>query len=481
MSGPGRLAEIEGALGDSEVVSVARAALRDVGDRVWIVGGAVRDAALGVPVTDLDLAFDGDVRAAANHLAEDAGGHPFELSEEFETWRVVDRDGGWKVDIAALRADSIEADLRLRDFTINSMAVPLVSGTLLDPAGGLEDLGSRVLRVSSRASFEDDPLRILRAARFAAVGDFGLDAASAEAARASASRIAETAGERQFAELTQMIAGPDPLRAVEALAELGALAVVFPELEALRGVGQSANHHLDAYGHTIEVLRRMLEIESDLPAYCGSAAAEVERLLAQSLGEGLTRRDGLRFAALLHDVGKPATRQERDGWVSFIGHDRVGAEMIRELCRRLRASRKFSGYLEAITRDHLVLGFMVSERPIGSRRVWEYLDRTGSQAVDTTLFTVADRLAAAGGAVGEEAIAGHLELAAELLGAAVAWEREGPPEPLMRGDELAGELGIEPGPALGEAMRELQAAQYAGEVTGREAAVAHLRRWLAER
>lgn len=475
------LSEIEGALGEAEVVSTARAALRDVGDRAWIVGGAVRDAARGAPVTDLDLAFDGDVEAAARHLAQEADGHPFELSDEFSTWRVVDRSGLWKVDIAALRADTIEGDLRLRDFTINSMAVPLTSGTVLDPTGGLSDLERGVLRVSSPDAFADDPLRVMRAARLGAAGGLDPDPETIRAARQTASRLDQTAGERQFAELVLMVSGSDPLRAVELMSELGVLPAVLPEIEALRGVGQSANHHLDAYEHTIEVLRQMLAIEQDLDHHCGPVSDRVATLLAQPLGEGLTRRDGLRFAALLHDVGKPSTRKERDGWVSFIGHDQVGAEMIRELCGRLRASRKFSGYLEAITRDHLVLGFMVSERPIGPRRVWEYLDRTGAQAVDTTLFTVADRLAATGGAVPEEAITGHLELAQELLTAAVAWEDEGPPEPLMRGDELAAELSIEPSPVLGEATRELQAAQYAGEVEDRAAAVEHLRRWLAGR
>ena len=132
-------------------------------------------------------------------------------------------------------------------------------------------------------------------------------------------------------------------------------------------------------------------------------------------------------------------------------------------------------------RDHLVLGFMVRERPLPPRRVWEYLSRTTPQSVDTTLLTVADRLSAQGGGVPEEAIRGHLELAEDMLAAGVAWEREGPPAPLLRGNEIAAAAGIEPGPALGEAVRELEAAQYAGEVTDRDGAVAHLRAWAEAR
>ena len=478
---PTYLTRIEEVFGEAPAVDVARSGLREVSDRAWVVGGAVRDAALGNDVTDVDLAFDGDVAAAARRIAEESDGHPFELSDEFETWRVVARDGSWKLDVAALRGDSIDLDLRLRDFTVNSIAVPLDGGTPLDPTGGLGDLESAALRASSSRSFTDDPIRVLRAARIACKLGLEPDAGTVELARAAASGIAATAGERQFAELAGLLSGPDPLRGLTLLDDLGATAVVLPELQALRGVGQSANHHLDAHGHTLEVLRRCLEVERSLPEFCGDAAAEIAVLLAQPLADELTRGDALRFAALLHDIGKPATRTEREGWVSFIGHDAVGAEMITELCRRLKTSRRFATHLAAMTRDHLILGFMVRERPLPRRRVWEYLSRTGPQAVDTTLLTVADRLSAQGGGVPEEAIAGHLDLAREMLAAAVEWELEGPPEPLLRGDEIAAEAGIGQGPGLGAAVTELEGAQYAGEVGTREEAVAHLRAWASER
>ena len=318
---------------------------------------------------------------------------------------------------------------------------------------------------------------MLRAARIAAALSLEVEAGTLELARAVADRAAEPAGERQFAELALLLGGPEPLRGVELLDELGATPAVLPEVEALRGVGQSANHHLDAHGHTLEVLRRSLEVEGDLERYAGAVAGEVAELLEAPLADGLTRLEGLRFAALLHDIGKPATRQEREEWVSFIGHDAVGAEMIRDLCRRLRTSSRFASYLSALTRDHLVLGFMVRDRPLSPRQVLGYLRRTSPWSVDTTLLTVADRLSAKGGGVRDAAIEGHLELAREMLEAAVAWDRDGPPEPLLRGDEIAAEAGIEPGPRLGEAVAELEAAQYAGEVADREAAAAHLRAW----
>jgi poly(A) polymerase len=481
MPGATHLTRLEERFGEAPAIEVARSGLRDVADRAWLVGGAVRDAILGGDVVDVDIAFDGDVEAAARQIAADGGGHPFELSDEFATWRVVAREGGWKVDVAALRAGSIELDLRLRDFTVNAVAVPLAGGSPIDPTGGLSDLEAGVLRVCSDRSFADDPLRVLRAARFAARAGLEPEPETVALARREARRAADPAGERQFTELAALLSGPEPLAGLGLLDRFEATAAVLPEIAALRGVGQSANHHLDVHDHTLEVLRRMLEVERDLPRYCGEAADAVAGLLAEPLADDLTRKDGLRWAALLHDIGKPATRTEREGWVSFLGHDSLGAEMVTALCRRLRTSRRFAGHVAAITRDHLVLGFMVRERPLPPRRVWEYLSRTAPQSLDTTLLTVADRLSAQGGGVPEEAITGHLDLAREMLAAAVAWEREGAPEPLLRGDEIAAETGIAPGPALGEAVTELAAAQYAGEVADREGAIAHLRAWAEER
>ncbi|GIK77507.1 MAG: HD domain-containing protein [Thermoleophilia bacterium] len=474
------LARLEERLGEAPAIEVARSGLRDVADRAWLVGGAVRDAALGADVVDVDIAFDGDPSEAARRIAADGEGHPFELSGEFATWRVVARDGGWKVDVAALRGPSIEVDLRLRDFTVNAVAVPLAGGEPLDPAGGLGDLERGTLRACADRAFADDPLRVLRAARFLARAGFAPEPHTAGLARAEASRAGEPAGERQYAELRLLLAGADPLAGIGFLDEVGALAAVVPEVAALHGVSQSANHHLDAYEHTLEVLRRMQEVERDLPRYCGEGAAAIAERLAAPLADELDRGDALRWAALLHDIGKPATRRESGGRVSFIGHDATGAQLVAGLCRRLRTSRRFATHLGAMTRDHLVLGFMVRERPLPRRRVWDYLSRTAPQTVDTTLLTIADRLSAQGGDVPGEAIAGHLELAREMLAAAIAWEDEDP-DPLLRGDEIAAEVGIEPGPRLGAAVAELAAARFAGEVGDRAAALAHLRAWADRR
>jgi putative nucleotidyltransferase with HDIG domain len=461
------------------LAAMARRALGD-GEGVWIAGGAVRDAALGLDIDDLDLAVAAVPATVAKAIAREGGGHAFELSAEYATWRAVAADGSWQVDATALRGPTIEADLAERDFTVGAVAVPLGGGEPIDPFGGLADLDRRLLRVVGERGFAADPLRLLRAARLAAGFDMEVDPGTAALARAEARRAAEPAGERQLAELRQLLGGPDPLRGVALLDELGLTPVVLPELEALKGVEQGPNHHLDVHGHTLAVLERTLEVEADLERFGGERAEEVEDLLAEPLADEMSRGTALRFGALLHDIGKPATRSEQQGFVTFVGHDRDGVGIVGGICRRLRASRALTRHLQDLTLHHLRLGFMVHEAPLPSRRVHEYLRATDPVAVDVTLLTIADRLSARGtGALAtEEAIEAHLALAREMLAAALDWRRDGPPPPLLRGDELAAELGIPEGPEMGELLEELEAAQYAGEVADRAEAIEYLRRRL---
>jgi poly(A) polymerase len=468
-------------LRDSAAVTAAQAALDA---KAWVVGGAVRDAALGRPVIDADLAMEaGDEEGAARAIARAAAGAAFQLSEAFGTWRVTSGDGTWHVDVTRLRGDDIGADLAGRDFTVNAIAVTLddLDGEPLDPTGGLRDLERRVLRAVSERSFAEDPLRLLRAARIAAALDLEIEPGTLELARAEASRAGEPAGERRLAELRLLVSTEDPIRAFELLHELGAVGGVLPELEALRGVEQNPNHHLDVHGHTIEVLRQLLVIEADLDTYAGESADGVRALLAEPLGDGFTRRDGLRLGALMHDIGKPATKGEHSGYVTFIGHDSVGAELVGESLARPKASRALVRYVEGLTRNHLHLGFMVHERPLARRRVYDYVSRCGDVAPDVTLLTAADRMSArgTGPVAAPEMIAAHLELVREVLPAALDWRLSGPPAVPIPGDELARELDIEEGPRLGELIAELRAAVYTGEVTDREGAIEHARRTLA--
>ena len=432
--------------------------------RSWIVGGALRDELLGREVTDIDIAVEGNPEDAARELAAQLRGPVFQLSEAFGAWRVVDRRGGRVYDFARLQGDAIEEDLAKRDFTVNAMARPRDGGELIDPLGGRADLEARTLRVLGPRAYEDDPLRPLRLVRFAAELGFAPDSETERLTAEAAPRVSEASGERVFAELRRLLVAPAALGGLALADRLGLVRAVLPELADLHDVDQSHYHHLDVYGHTVEVLERLIELESE-------ASGELREVLDEPLADELTRGEALRLGALLHDIGKPATHHVReDGRVTFMGHDRLGQEMVRAICRRLRTSERLCRFLEAITRHHLVLGFLVHERPLDRRAVYRYLERTSPVEVEVTLLSVADRLATRGKNA-ERAIDAHLELAEDLMPAALEWRRRGPPPVPVRGDELAEELGIEPGPELGRLLAQLSEAAYAGEATDRQQAI----------
>jgi len=210
----------------------------------------------------------------------------------------------------------------------------------------------------------------------------------------------------------------------------------------------------------------------------GDLAGPVAALLAEPLANELTRGTAMRFAALLHDAAKPQTRGELPGGrVTFVGHDSEGAQLAHDVLRRLRASERLAGYVAALTRHHLDLGFLVHERPLSRRTIWRYLAATAPYSADVTLLTVADRLATRGRNA-EPAIAAHLALAREVLEHAFAVRAAGAPAPLVPGDELAAELGMRPGPQLGELLRALEEDRYAGEISTREEALARARERL---
>jgi poly(A) polymerase len=493
--------------GSGDPLELARATL--AGQRAWLVGGAVRDRVRGGSAADFDVVLDGDPAVAARALARAASApraSAFALSEEYGGWRVVAHGGAWQIDLERLRGDSLEADLALRDFTVNAIAEPLgrsshIPGELIDPLGGLEDLEHRRLRAAGPRAFVEDPLRVLRLVRMAVELDLEPTRETLHEAAAHVAGLRGVSPERIFMELRRILASARAVSGLELMEAVGATAVVLPELHALRGVEQSRHHHRDVYGHTLEVLEQTIALTapagggasvtfSDTAiapvALLGEHGTALAELLAEPLADELTRSEALRWGALLHDIAKPATREivadrgaHVDRHVTFIGHDRLGAQLAQEILGRLRASGRLRAHVAALVRHHLRLGFLVHEpQPLPRRTVFAYLRTCEPVEVDVTLLSVADRLATRG-ARSQEAIDAHLRLARAILGDALRWHVDGPPAALWRGDELARELDIPFGPRLGELLEELARASYAGEIATRAQGLEHVRRVLA--
>jgi putative nucleotidyltransferase with HDIG domain len=458
--------------------SPAIPALRDLADRAWLVGGAIRDELLGRDTSDFDVVVDGNVRSLARAVARATDAHWFALSEAFGAWRVIARDRSWQADLTALLGSSLEEDLAQRDLTVNAIARSVHDGELIDPHGGRADLQARRLRMVSSLAFREDPLRVMRLARLSAELGFAIDEATQAEALAAAPGLAGVAPERIFGELKLIVGGEYPERGLRLMEASGATAVVLPGLPALHGVQQSDYHHLDVFDHTLDVLEHTVQVYRDPGRWFPEQAAAVAQVLAEPLADELTRGQALRFGALFHDLAKSNTRGvTQEGRVTFLGHDVAGADLAVQTLSRLRASDRLAVHVAALTRHHLRLGFLVHDMPLSRSAVYHYLRECQPVEVDVTLLSVADRLATRGRNA-EAAIEKHLELAAQILPEALSW-RSRPPRPPVRGDRLARSLGITPGPQLGRLLEELTEAAFTGQVASEEDALVWARRQIA--
>jgi poly(A) polymerase len=330
------------------VVDELGARFTAAGEQIALVGGPVRDAMLGRLHNDLDLTTSARPETTEKLISGWADA-VWDMGRDFGT--IGCRKGEWQVEITTYRSeaydagsrkpavaygDSLEGDLVRRDFTINAMAVTLPRHELVDPYGGRTDLERRLLRTPARPedSFSDDPLRMLRAARFSAQLDFDVDPAVVAAMTDMAERIDIVSAERVRDELVKLIMSPHPRRGLALLVQTGLAQRVLPELPALALERDEHHRHKDVYEHTLTVLEQSIDLEDRLP---GGGPDFVSR-----------------FAALMHDVGKPRTRRfQDDGSVTFHHHDVVGAKITRKRMRALRFSNDVTDEVAKLVELHL--------------------------------------------------------------------------------------------------------------------------------
>jgi len=439
------------------------------GHRLYLVGGTVRDALLGRPETDLDFTTDARPDAVLA-LVDGWASAVWDTGIAFGT--VGLRRHGVTMEITTFRSDAydrvsrnpvvaygdtIEEDLERRDFSVNAMAVELTGGrrAFVDPFGGLAALASGLLDTPAtpEESFADDPLRMLRAARFVAQLGFTPAPRVVAAMTAMAAELGRITAERVQAELSKLIMGAHPRRGLELLVDTGLAEVVLPEVPAMRLAIDEHMQHKDVYTHSLVVLEQAIARETDGPDLV------------------------LRLAALLHDIGKPDTRRrEPDGRVSFHHHEAVGAKLVRKRLRALRYPKvivdevsqlvflhlRFHGYGGGEWTDSAVRRYVTDAGPL--------LDRL-HKLVRSDCTTRNKRRAAA-----LQRTYDDLESRITTLR---AQEELDAIRPDLDGNAIMELLGIGPGPLVGRAYKHLLALRMERGPLSREDAEAELRRWAA--
>jgi putative nucleotidyltransferase with HDIG domain len=467
---------------------------------VWATGGFLRDAILGTDPHDIDLAVAGDPLTLGPELAAALAGHFFPLREERAQARILLPERHVHVDLMPLRAPDIEGDLRMRDFTIDAMAVPLSelsreSPNVIDPTGGLADLDRRLVRMTGERAFADDPLRLLRGPRIATQLAFEIEPATREAIQRLVPTITEAAQERQRDEIARICASERAGAGFRLLDDLGLFMRVLPEMEPTRGVDQPTNYHYyDVLGHSfaaVEALDWLLsetrpesspqdEMWDELwrqLEWCGG----LREYFRDEVVPGTSRRTLLKLCALLHDIAKPQTKTfEESGRMRFFGHSEKGAEMATRLMQRLRFSSREIRLVAAMINAHLRPVQLGEQRAPSRKAVYRFFRDTKDAGVETLLLSLGDHLGSVGPRVNRDGFRAHVTLISYILHLRFGEEQVVSPPRLVDGDVLMASLGLEPGPTVGALLEAIREAQAAGEVTTADGAIALARARLAE-
>jgi poly(A) polymerase len=456
-------------------IAILRAvgAVAPVGD-VVLVGGAVRDALLGRPEADVDLAVPRGARRLADGIAARLGATVVLLDAERGAIRVA--GPGLRLDLNDFRAPTLEADLAERDFTVNALAVSLERllatgrAPIVDPTGGVADLRARRLRPAGARVLTDDPLRTLRAVRLEATHGLRLTSAAAAAVRAAAPELARVAAERVRDEVVVLLGLPATGRALRRADALGLLAVVLPEIVPMRATTQPAPHRFDVLEHSLRALEgcdRVLARLAALAPFGEELAAHVK----EPLGGGVDRARVLKLGALLHDVAKPETRRLVDRRIRFFEHDVIGAGRARAVGERLKLPERAVGLLERLVRHHL-RPMHLAQSGITRRARWRFYRDLGRDTRDLLLLTLVDAAAVTGAS--PLTVWRRAPLIRDLLSGWAEADTAAAAAPLVRGDDVMTRYGLAPGPVVGRLLARAREAQDLGLVRTRDEALAYL-------
>jgi poly(A) polymerase len=476
----------------------------------FFVGGAVRDAILGRVSPDIDIAVSpGKARACAQKLAKAFGGNWFTLDEETGVYRVNARSPfAFQIDVAAFQGKDMDADLRRRDFTVNSAAYPVTAPfsitqaegglrfllgdakKLLDPLGAARDCGKKTIAPCGKTIFRDDPLRMMRVFRNAAELDFSVSPALPPLVKKHRALIDGVAGERVREELLRTLAVPRSKYWLEQMDGAGLLTAVFPELEPQRKCALVYYGKGGVLRHTLDVVDRMEYLLAHLP--------RVFPEFKNQLAPFARRASILKFAALLHDIAKPATAKKIDGRLRFFLHEEQGARMAEGEMRRLHFSKADMRLVCAMIAGHLRPGHLATGAEITPRAVYRYFRETGDAALPLLLLCWADYASYLTYAqlekllpdTGREPFAltkklpqqgplktlRHMQLVNHMFRLYFSQTARVLPQRVIDGNTVMKALRIKPGRVIGRILDEISLAQVDGKVKNRADALAFVKK-----
>ena len=442
--------------------------------KLYLVGGALRDLLLKRKKDNPD--FDFCLKAGALSFGRKLAAHLKAafvlLDEEHGACRLVKKADGklYTFDFTDFRGPTLENDLLHRDFSINSLALDLkdvfsdkdLSKAIIDPYSGREDLDRKIIRVTHKNSFKEDPLRIMRAFSFSCMLGFSVDKETLRLAKKDKSMVSEVSGERLRDELFKIFESAQTHAALVTLDKLKILEIIFPEIKPMRNIGQGPYHHLDVWQHTLETLNQF-----ELLLAQARKDARIKQYLDEELS-GLRRRASLlKFACLLHDIGKPGALRREKKKIIFHGHERLGLGLTRSICRRLKLSNEESRSLERIVLCHLRPGYLADSDHPTPRAVFRYFRDTGNDALSVLLLSLSDQRATKGPLTTALSRTRHEKIVKTLIRRLLSKEKEKKKARLLNGHDIMRRFKLPASKLIGKVLGELEEAQAIGKINSK--------------
>ncbi|MFC1856241.1 CCA tRNA nucleotidyltransferase [Thermodesulfobacteriota bacterium] len=457
-------------LKNDRTINQIRMSARDTDCKVYLIGGVLRDIILNNDLSDYDFLVFGNIDLLTAELEKRLDRPRIIIGgADKEVIRFVKE--GVTYDFTRAKAETIEDDVHLRDFTINTLAYSLEDDEVIDIIGAIDDIKAGIIRIPSDTSFDDDPLRMLRAFRFMATLRFKIDDKTLPLIKQKKDLIKKIAGERIREELFKILSEENSYDTILKMADSGILYSIFPELTDSIDCAQNDYHHLDVMEHTLIAYKHFEEIMADLGKYFPKVIRELREYLIE---KPLIAK--LKYALLLHDVAKPATKSSGDdGRIHFYRHAELGEEMAKKINDRLRLSNSDSAFICAVIRQHLrIVPFfkMMDEGTLNDKSIIRYFMRTSSVGLFVILHNLADLMASRGiKRASEDEIKKVIDLSNTMLDVyfnEYLMRKRNPP--LITGKDLISEFGLTPSPIFSVILDSVYAKQMSGEITTKEEA-----------
>ena len=494
-------------------IKTVKAVSDEINVEVYLVGGIVRDIIIAQGSVqnqfqdnglDIDFAIDGDALLFGKRVGDAVKGSYFPLDEERSVSRVVVKQSehtshqspvkGDEVilDFSRIRGEGIEDDLKLRDFTINSIAISLDNLfdsrdlNYIDPTGGISDINNKVIRVYDKGVIDDDPLRMLRAIRFESQLDFLIDDKLEILIKENGYKIKKTSGERIRDELFNILSGDKSHIYIQRLKDLSLLKEIIPEITppsipplqrggAGGGLEQGRHHKYFLWEHSINTLKTLEVLIENLQRKFPDRYIQLYEMLSNVLEQGISAKEAVKLSSIMHDIGKPLTKElDKNGNVHFINHEKLSADITEKLCQRLRLGNNICKTMTTIVRNHMRPILLSNEKKVTNRAIFRFFRDTNEAGVLICLLSIADINATRGSGIFDDTAEDIEGLVKRVIDYYFKDFIRQINSPLISGDEIMKRLNLKSGPGIGELLKEIEEMRAEGIISNTEEAIKFL-------